>query len=138
MSHRTPRKVVEALYRAFENRDEEMLTSLMDPSISWNQCAGFPGGASRSGIEEVLSDVFRSNRDRWVEFQASVLEMLVDGNSVVVLGEYSGRHFETGKGMKASFVHVYRVQNGKIERFDQIADTWPMVSASHDFGTATG
>ena len=34
--------------------------------------------------------------------------------------------------MQALFAHVYEVSGGRIARFDQITDTWPMVEATQD------
>ena len=51
------------------------------------------------------------------------------GDRVVALGQYEGTHAETGREMVSHFAHVYEVRDGRIARFDQIADTWPMVAA---------
>ena len=65
---------------------------------------------------------------RWRDFEIVINEYLVDRGTVVVLGAYRGAHRQTGKEMLAEFAHVYRVDEGRVVRFDQIADTWQMVS----------
>lgn len=125
----SPRDTVQRLYDAYRARDESRLREILAPDVEWNQCAGFPGGDRRRGIDDVLAGILGSNHAIWNDFRAVTHEFLVDGESVVVLGAYSGTHAESAKSMRSDFVHVYRVRNGTVARFDQIADTWPMVEA---------
>lgn len=128
----TPLEVVERMYAAFAARDEAELRQLVADDVEWNQCHGFPGGARRRGIEEVLTHVLRGNSATWVGFAAPVRELLEAGNRVVALGHYEGTHSRTGRAMRAEFAHVYLVRDGRIACLDQVADTWPMVAAAHD------
>ena len=133
MTEATPspaQRTVERLYAAFAARDELGLRELLHPDVAWNQCEGFPGGASRRGAEDVIAGVLRGNDQRWTGFSVDVERFLVDGPHVVVLGAYAGTHAETGRRMRSVFAHVYEVDAGRVRRFDQIADTWPMVQAS--------
>ncbi|MFT7668740.1 MAG: ketosteroid isomerase-like protein [Planctomycetota bacterium] len=125
-----PIEVVQALYASYATKDEQQLRQLIHEDVEWNQCEGFPGGARRKGIEDVLSGVLHGNRGMWTGFAAEIGEYIVSGGSVVVLGTYSGTHAVTGKGMSAGFVHIYRVEGKQVIRFDQYADTWPMVRAT--------
>lgn len=117
------------MYDAFGAKDEAVLRQLIHADVEWNQCAGFPGGARRRGIEDVLEGVVAGNRARWTGFAAPVDTYVTEGDRVVALGHYSGTHAETGKAMRADFAHVYQVSEGQIVRFDQIVDTAPMVAA---------
>ena len=94
------------------------------------QCAGFPGGGHRHGIEEVLGKVFGALRNTWRDWSVEVDEYLDAGDAVVVLGRYAGTHGETGRSMEAVFAHVYDVEDGRITRFRQFTDTVPPVEAS--------
>ena len=114
--------VVRDLYEAFGAKDEERLRSLLHPDVEWNQCPGFPGGARRRGAEQVIQGVLRGNNDTWSGFQVAVDEYLDCGDRVVVLGAYRGTHSGTGMAMEAVFAHVYRVEDGQVVRFEQIAD----------------
>lgn len=125
-----PLEVVRRMYAAFEARDEGELRRLIDPDVEWNQCEGFPGGARRRGIEDVLQAVFAANRSVWKGFSAPVEELLESGDRVVALGRYEGTHSQTGRSMHAAFAHIYRVRQGLIVSYDQVADTWPMVQAA--------
>jgi len=123
-------EVVREMYSAFGAGDETRLRALIDADVEWNQCEGFPGGARRRGIDDMLRGVLHGNRSTWQGFSADVDELLDAGDTVVALGRYAGTHAETGKAMRAVFAHVYRVLDGRITRFDQITDTWPMVAAT--------
>lgn len=127
-----PTAVVTALYEAFRTRDEAALRAVLAPDVEWNQCAGMPGGARRRGADDVVAHVFHGLRSTWTGFGAPVEEIVAGGDRVVALGHYEGVHAATGRAMRADFAHVYRVAGGRIARFDQIADTWPMVAASGD------
>ena len=124
-----PQPVVEAMYQAFGAKDEARLRELLHPEVHWDQCDGFPGGAKRRGVEDVLAGVLRGNAALWQGFAAPVRELIAAGERVVALGHYEGVHSVTGRAMRAEFTHVYRVQDGRITHFEQVADTWPMVQA---------
>ena len=118
------------LYDALGRKDEARLRKLLHPEVEWIQCAGFPGGGHRHGIEEVLGRVFGALRNAWRDWRVEVDEYLDAGHAVVVLGRYAGTHGETGRSMEAVFAHVYDVEDGRITRFRQFTDTVPLVEAS--------
>ena len=130
MTPRQPVDVVRDMYAAFEARDEPRLRTLIHSKVEWNQCEGFPGGARHRGVDAVLAAVFGANRTTWTGFRAPVEEYVAAGERVVAIGHYTGTHATTGTSMRAVFAHVYVVRDSRIVRFDQIADTWPMVAAA--------
>lgn len=121
--------LVRSLYDAFARKDAAALRAILAPDVDWIQCAGFPGGTRTRGAEAVIDKVFGALRSAWTDFEAPVTEYLDAGATVVALGHYAGTHAETGRAMHAVFAHVYDVADGRIVRFRQIADTWPMVAA---------
>ena len=123
-------EIVRDLYAAFADRDEPRLRELLHPDVEWNQCSGFPGGARRRGVDDVLQGVFAGNRTAWEGFEAPVREFVASEDRVVALGHYAGRHAATGRFMHAEFAHAYVVEDGRVVRFDQVADTAPMVAAA--------
>ncbi|QDU69436.1 nuclear transport factor 2 family protein [Engelhardtia mirabilis] len=128
----TPTETVRALYEAFGIRDEAALRAVLAPDVIWNQCAGMPGGARRRGADDVVAGIFHGLSSTWEGFGAPVEELLADGHRVVALGHYAGVHAVTKRAMRSAFAHVYEVEDGRVVRFDQIADTWPMVAAMRD------
>lgn len=130
MNEQTPEHIVRRMYAAFGASDEPGLREVIDVDVEWNQCAGFPGGAKRRGIDSVLTGVLRGNKSTWTGFGARVTDYIANADRVVAIGYYEGVHSQTGKSMRADFTHTYRVTGGQIVRFDQVADTWPMVEAA--------
>ena len=118
------------MYTAFGAKDEAGLRELIHKDVEWNQCEGFPGGARRRGIEDMLAGVLHGNNATWTGFSAEISDYVASGDRVVAIGHYAGTHSGTGKAMRADFTHSYLVTDGQIVRFDQVADTWPMVSAA--------
>ncbi|MCK5942932.1 MAG: nuclear transport factor 2 family protein [Planctomycetes bacterium] len=127
---KTPTHVVQAMYAAFAANDEPRLRELISEDVEWIQCEGFPGGEHRHGIESVLQGVLRGNKTTWNDFRVDLDEYLAADDRVAVFGSYAGQHSVTGKSMRAVFTHVYDVRDGRIVRFRQYCDTWPMVRAA--------
>ena len=123
-------KIATDLYDAVGRKDEARLRGLLDPEVEWIQCAGFPGGGHRHGVDEVLEKVFGAFGSVWRDWRVEVDEYLDAGGAVVVLGRYAGTHRGTGRSMEAVFTHVYDVKDGRITRFRQFADTAPIVEAA--------
>lgn len=121
--------VVRQLYLSFAHSDVEGARALLDDDVQWLQCAGFPGGGHHRGADLVLQRVFGNLRSQWIEFSATVDEYLDAGDCVVTVGSYAGRHTVTGTAMTAVFAHIFDVENGRITRFRQYADTAPMLKA---------
>lgn len=116
--------IVSDMYRAFGDRDERQLRTLIDPDVVWIQNDGFPGGGGeRRGIEAVLADVFGKFRSEWAQWQVEIDRMYQSDEAVFVLGEYIGIFKATGRSMRAAFAHVYWVRDDRIVRFQQFTDT---------------
>jgi ketosteroid isomerase-like protein len=116
-------EIVQLLYTAFKNRDNNTVLEILDPDIEWIQNEGFPDGGKHVGANTVLGDVFAKFRSQWESWQAVVDEWIDAGDIIIALGEYRGTFKSTGKSMRSAFAHVYRLKNEKIIRFQQYTDT---------------
>ncbi len=123
-------RTVQELYDAFGRKDDARLRQLLAVDVEWIQCAGFPGGARRHGVEEVLEKVFAGLHGEWRDWRVEIDEYLDAGASIVALGRYAGTHGQTGRSMEAVFAHVYDVKDGRVTRFRQFTDTVPIVEAA--------
>ena len=118
-------QVVRSLYEAFARGDAPTAFALMDPGIVWNEAENFPY-ADRNpyvGPMAIGEGVFMRLATEWDGFQAVPEELLDAGDTVVALGRYKATHRATGTAINAQFAHVWRVNNGKITRFQQYTDT---------------
>jgi ketosteroid isomerase-like protein len=116
-------EVVKELYRAFREQDYDAFVSITTEDIEWIQNEGFPGGATYKGASAVIEGVFQANNDKWSDFAYHIEDILDAGNSVVVIGKYSGCDRISGKRMSAAAAHIYDLQEGKVFRFRMFADT---------------
>jgi ketosteroid isomerase-like protein len=110
-------------------KDYEGFRLVCHPDVIWVQCPGFPGGATRRGVDEVITGVFQGNSSRWENFDVVTEEFLETTTGVVVLGRYTGTHRKSGKALNAIVAHVYEVEKGRITRFRMFADTKTMWDA---------
>ena len=125
-------EVVKELYRAFREQDYDTFLCLSTEDIEWIQNEGFPSGATYQGASAVIEGVFKANNDKWSDFAYHIEEILDAGNSVIVIGKYSGRDRLSGKSMSAAAAHIYDLHDGKIARFRMFADTKSIWNAMAD------
>lgn len=125
-------KVVQELYQAFREQDYDTFSRLSTEDIEWIQNEGFPNGATYQGASAVIEGVFKANNDKWSDFAYHIEEILDAGNSVIVIGKYSGRDRLSGKSMSAAAAHIYDLHDGKIARFRMFADTKSIWNAMAD------
>ena len=110
-------------YDAFRSDEIERFEKLCDPEIEWIQNEGFPYGGRHKGAAAVLENVRRELARRWDDWSFAIEDILDAGGHVVVIGDYAGRHKETGKAFKAAAAHVFDLKDGRVSRFRQFTDT---------------
>ena len=116
-------EVIRDLYQAFADRDYEAFRALCHPQVEWIQNAGFPGGGHHRGPQAIIDNVFRRFDDAWERFGFRIDDSIDAGDKVLILGQYEGRHRETGKAFTAAAAHLYELSAGKLIRYRQFADT---------------
>lgn len=126
---------VRRLYDAFAAGDVETILTLLSPDIVWTEAENFPYADNNPyrGPEAVLTGVFGRLGTEWQGFGAHPEELLDAGDSIVVLGRYSGTCVATGNEMNPQMAHVLRVVDGRITSFRQFVDTLAVARAA---GTA--
>ena len=111
-------------YEAFARGDLDAVVAEMDPAIEWHQAQGLPHGGVYRGLEEVRRAIFEPlDEEWWDDFGAEPDELLDAGETVVVLGRYTGRAKRTGKPLDVPFAHVWTFRDGKAVLFRQYLDT---------------
>ena len=114
---------VRQVYQAFAQGDIPTVLSFLNPEIDWTEAEGFPYAGTYHGPRAVLEGVFMRLGSEWNGFAVATDEFIDAGDTVVVLGKYSGTYKATGKSFQADFAHVWKVQDGKAIRFMQYVDT---------------
>ncbi len=118
-------ELIRAIYDAFAAGDVPGVLGRMSPDIVWNEAENFPyaDGNPYIGPDAVAKGVFFRCATEWNNFAVVVHEMIDAGNTIVVLGRYTGTYKATGRPQNTQMAHVWRVTNGKAVGFQQFADT---------------
>jgi ketosteroid isomerase-like protein len=116
-------KTIRSAYDAFARGDVPAVLAALAPDVTWIEAEGFPYGGTYSGPEAVLENVFMKLGTEWADFSAVPHEFVVQDETVVALGEYSGTFKITGKRFSAPFAHVWNLRNEKVVKFRQYTDT---------------
>ena len=122
MTH--PVDLVRAFYTAVAQGDVTGVVALLHPDLAWTEAEGFPyySGTWRQPSDVVEKLLVPLMRD-WDDFSAIADDFIVEGDRVVSIGAYAGVSKATGKAMRAPFAHVWRIADGKLQRFDMYTDT---------------
>ncbi len=119
----TNQDLVRGAYAAFATGNVPAVLALLAPDARWTEAAGFPYGGTYVGADAVLRGVFMRIGQDWDGFAAVASHYVTEGETVVALGEYSGRNKATGRSFVAPFAHVWTFRDGKAVRFVQHVDT---------------
>lgn len=115
--------LIRGVYEAFAKGDIPSVLDTLASDIIWTEAEGGPYGGVSIGPDQVLQNVFMKLGAEWDGFSAIPGEFIAEGNTVVVLGDYSASFKATGKSFQAPFAHVWKLQNGKAVSFQQYTDT---------------
>ena len=126
---KNPREVIESHYAAGEQGDLAGMMADFASNIVWTEAAGFPVGGTYVGVDSIRENVFAALAKDWDGWAVAIDHLVVDGDTVVALGTYSGVNKSTGKPMTTRVAHVWRVRDGKAVRFEQITDTAEVLDA---------
>ena len=115
--------VVRGIYAGFAAGDIPAVLSALAPDVHWTEAEGGPYGGVSIGPDAVLRDVFMRLGGEWDGFAAVPGQFVVEGDTVVALGDYSGTYRATGKSFRAPFAHVWKLAGGRAASFHQHTDT---------------
>ena len=116
-------EIIRGVYAAFATGDIPTVLGALAPSAIWIEAEGGPYGGTFVGPNAVLENVFMKIGGEWDGYTAVPDEFIANDNTVVALGNYSGKYKATGKSFTAPFVHVWKFQDGKVISFRQHTDT---------------
>lgn len=115
--------LIRNLYAAFARGDIPAVLGALAPDAAWTESEGGPYGGTYRGPDGILSGVFMKLGGEWDGFAAVPAQYVAEGDTVVVVGEYSGTFRATGRSMRAPFAHVWKLRDGRVATFTQITDT---------------
>ncbi|MFJ4656996.1 nuclear transport factor 2 family protein [Nocardia sp. NPDC088792] len=124
MSNNSDLEVIRAHYLASDRGDLVGMLAPLATDVAWTEMAGFPYAGTYIGPEAVRDNVFGRLAAEWDGYTATVDEVVGAGDGIVIgIGTYSGVYRATATKMTARFVHVWRLENSKVQRFEQFTDT---------------
>ena len=115
--------LIRGIYDAFAAGDLPAVLAAFSPAIRWHEAEGFPYGGLYEGPDAIVENVFARLGSEWDGFAAAPQQFVCDGDTVVVLGVYSGIYKATGKGFAAPLAHVWKIGDGRVVEFRQHTDT---------------
>ena len=124
-----PEEIVRDAYAALSKGDVPAFVQVLDPTIEWTEADGFPYAGMFVGPDAVMKNVIGRLVAEWDGFAVIPNEFVVDGDTVVALGSYSGTFRASGKSFRARFAHVWRIRENKAVAFEQVADTAKVAAA---------
>jgi ketosteroid isomerase-like protein len=113
---------LELIRRAY-TAGTDVFLSMLAPDVEWTEPTGFPYAGTYRGPEEILRNVIARVAAEWEGFTADLENIYDAGDTIVVTGFYRGTYKATGKPIDASFAHVLTMEDGKIVRFVEYADS---------------
>ncbi|HEY3444515.1 MAG TPA: nuclear transport factor 2 family protein [Paludibaculum sp.] len=114
---------IQGLYSAFARGDVATVLGCLAADVAWTEAAGFPYGGTYHGPTAVLDGVFMKLATEWDGYAAVPAEYVDGGDTVVAIGQYSGRYKATGKYFEARFAHVWKLRDGQAYQFEQFVDS---------------
>lgn len=118
-------EVVRQMYAAFDRRDMFAVLDMLSPDIEWGEPENpyNPAGGTRRGHQGFLEWIAIGRRTEDI-LVLEARKMLVDGDSVAVVGYMKCRAKATGKVYESDFVHLVTVRGGKVTKFQEFFDTY--------------
>lgn len=123
-------EVVRKIYADFSNADIEAIIAAMADDVHW--VVHGPADAGYFGTYEGRAGVRRWSeqlRDKIKVDQLDIRQIVVDGDSVVVVGDFAATANATGRSYTTAFAHVWAVRDGAVARFEDFFDTAAAVGA---------
>jgi uncharacterized protein len=117
--------LVDRLYGAFGDRDMPAILEMLSPDVEWGEPPNpfNPAGGTRHGHEGFLEWAM-IGRDAEDIMVLEPRKMLVDDDSVAVVGYMECRAIATGKTYTSDFVHLFTFASGKVAKFQEFFDTY--------------
>jgi uncharacterized protein len=112
--------VARRLYEGFAARDTAAIGAMLHPEVRVYQAGDLPWAGTYAGPEGV--GAFLRALLGHVDPRVEVVDLFAAGDAVVQIGRSRGRALATGRRFDASEVHVLRVRDGLVVRFEAFVD----------------
>lgn len=114
---------VRAAYAAIAAGDVDTLLDLLDPWVEWIATEGGPYGGTYVGVLDVLDGVLVPAAADWERLDVRPERFLATGATVAVVGTYDVTARGSGRSVRARFVHVWELDEGRAVRVELVSDS---------------
>lgn len=80
---------------------------------------------------QAAAEAVRRNFGYFDEQQPTILDVVAQGDAVVVTGREQGRYRPTGRAYDVHWVQLFTFRQGKLKQFREIVDSAPLVAAAN-------
>ena len=119
-------QTVQKLYNNFAIGDIPAVGTLMHEKIEWNEAENFPyaDGNPYIGFDAILNGVFARIGSEWDYWNLTGLELHeMTNDKILATGRYQAKYKKNGQVINLQMAHLWTLENGKVIRFQQFADT---------------
>ena len=116
-------EIAKRAYEAFARGDIEAVLASFAEDVDFYEAESLPWGGLHRGRDEVARNVFAVVVETFDDYATTPERYIESGDTVVVLGRYSGVGRESGKPLDAAFAHVWNLRAGRLKEFNHYADT---------------
>ena len=117
----TPTEIVRDFYARLAVGDAPGALALMAADIEWKTMWHYK--VDGLGPEKVAQGLFEPLTAEWSTFALEARTFITEGETVVSLGRFTGKHATSGKPVDAAYAHHWEIRRGRIQRFRQYIDT---------------
>ncbi len=116
--------IIRHFYAALARGDSAAAFALFSPAIEWTSAERSPYySGTVTGTEAILAKVFAPISRDFDDFASTPSDFVSRDDRTVSFGVYTGRARNGDGALKAPFVHVWTVQDGRIIRFVQYTES---------------
>lgn len=117
-------EIVQKMYGAFATRDIDAVLGMLAADVEWTEPPNpyNPTAGSRHGHDGFLEWIEIGRRTEEI-LVLQPRKMLIDDDSVAVVGYLKCLVKATGKVYESDFVHLVTLRNGQVARFQEFFDT---------------
>ena len=118
-------EIVQGLYHAFAARDIPAILAVLSPDVEWGEPSNpfNPAGGTRHGHDGFLERIEIGRKAEEIVL-LEPHKMLLDEDSVAVVGFMRCRAIPTGRVYESDFVHVVTLASGMVTKFQGFFDTY--------------
>jgi ketosteroid isomerase-like protein len=131
---KTNLEIIQGIYLGNAEQNAMNLKAVLAPRFEWKEAAGFPYTGTFHTYDEVAGSLFAPLATEWIGFRAEVTNFYDAGETIIAAGFYHATYKKTQCAMQAAFTHVWTLQDGKIVKYVQCADTkkvWDAMEGAH-------